>query len=646
MHFYLVAPTIRAHLEGYFTYQSIQNLAAGSLVLVEIGRRQSPAVVIKKVVKPSFETKPIIGVLHPKPLPPALLKTALWLEEYYASPISSVWQTLLPRGLAVKRRGQSPKNTESSIRQKPNFRLNTAQQQAIKAILKPSLNTTLLQGVTGSGKTAVYIELAQQVLTKDKKSVIVLVPEIALTSQLVAEFSHYFKDILLTHSGMSEAERHLVWLEALEATKPRLVIGPRSALFVPLARLGLIVIDEAHEPSFKQDQAPRYSALRTARVLADQHGARLVLGSATPSVSDRFLASKTASAIIRLNAPAKTPGAVDLKLIDSRLRNNFTRHRFFSNQLLTAIETTLDNHQQVLLFHNRRGSASSTMCEHCGWLAVCPHCFVPFVLHGDTFQLVCHVCGLKEKVPTQCPDCGHADVIHKGIGTKLIAEEIGKLFPRARVGRFDGDSQKSDGLDKNYKAIYEGAIDIIVGTQVVAKGLDLPKLAFVGVVQADGGLALPDFASEERVFQLLYQVMGRVGRDEKLSTIVIQSYQPDHPAIQAALHKNYEDFYTYTLAKRRHDHFPPFTHLLKITGTYKSEAAALKATNGLLQNLKKIASADVIFLGPAPAFYERARGTYRWQLILRSSHRQDLVDLLPSVPALRFQTDLDPISLL
>jgi len=424
MNYYLVAPTVRAHLQGLFTYHSPHELALGSLVQVEIGRKASPGVVIKKVSQPEFKTKEITRVLHHTPLPLALLKLAEWLETYYVSPISSVWQTMLPRGLATKRRVVAEKAAPLKVRKRPDFTLNKAQQAAIKQIEKSPAATTLLQGVTGSGKTAVYIELAKKTLLEDKKSAVILVPEIALTSQLVAEFSHYFANILLTHSGMTEAERHKIWLTALEADRPRLVIGPRSALFMPLSNIGLIVVDEAHEPSFKQEQSPRYSALRAARVLATQHGARLVLGSATPSVSDRYLAEKTGTSVVRLDQPAKTPGAIDIKLIDSRLHHNYTRHRFFSNQLIDVIETTLLSKQQVLLFHNRRGSASSTLCENCGWLSICPHCFVPFVLHVDLFQLVCHVCGRKEKVPTQCPDCAHTDVIHKGIGTKLIHEEI------------------------------------------------------------------------------------------------------------------------------------------------------------------------------------------------------------------------------
>ncbi len=645
MNYYLIAPTARVHSDGYFTYSSEKDLKIGSIVMVEIGKKKSPGVVIEKTKKPSFKTKPIIEAVEARPLPKPLLHTAYWLEKYYNSPISNVWQTLLPRGLSKKRRESNSKPHISS-RKKPTFSLNSAQENAVKKIFNSKQTTTLLQGVTGSGKTAVYIELAKKILFEDKKSVIILVPEIALTSQLVSEFTHHFDNILLTHSRMTEAQRHIIWQAALHSKTPRLVIGPRSALFMPLSHVGLIVIDEAHEPSFKQEQSPRYSALRAASVLATHHKAKLVLGTATPSVVDRYLAEHSSGEIVYLPHSAKKTGSVDIELIDNRKRKHFTKHQFLSNELIEAMEKTLEKKQQILIFHNRRGSAPTTLCENCGWIAICSHCFIPLTLHSDAFELRCHVCGLTENVPTNCPECNTANVIHKGIGTKRIFEEVSKKFPHANIARFDSDSTHEDRLESQYKALYDGDIDIIIGTQTVAKGLDLPKLSLVGVIQADGGLSLPDFVSEERVFHLLYQVMGRVGRDDKLSTIIVQTYQPDHITIQSALSKDYENFYTYAVAKRKHDMFPPFCYLLKLTCTYASEKAAMKASLELKKKLQYHAQDLVTILGPTPAFYEKVRGSYRWQLIVKSPKREELVKLLHFVPAAKWQSELDPVSLL
>lgn len=645
MNYYVVAPNIRVHNDGYFTYHSDHILQPGIIVSVEIGSKKATGVVIKKVVKPNFTTKAIVAVITQRPLPGPLLELAVWLEKYYVSPVSNVWQTMLPRGLEKKRR-ENLQLTSQAQRKKNSFSLNAEQERALKKILANKKTTSLLQGVTGSGKTAVYIELAKRVIFKEERSVIIIIPEIALSSQVVAEFSHDFPDIILTHSKLGESERHQQWLRVLNNGTPQLIIGPRSALFMPARDLGLIVIDEAHESSLKQEKAPRYHALRAASVLATLHRASLVLGTATPNIEDRYLAERSEALVATLTTPAKKPGKVSLQLIDSRKKDLFSRHRFLSNSLLEAIKKTLADGQQVLLFHNRRGSAPVSLCEHCGWTAACARCHVPLVLHNDHYQLICHICGYKETVPSNCPECHKPGIIHKGVGTKLVVEELVKLFPQARIARFDADNDIADSLQQQYQTVYDGKVDIIVGTQIVAKGLDLPRLAMVGVIQADSGLSLPDFYSEERVFQLLYQVMGRVGRDEKLSTIIVQTFQPDRLPIQAALKKDYQLFYDDALQKRKADNFPPFTFLLKLTCVYPSEKTAAAAAQKLKKKLEALALPGILILGPSPSFYERVGATYRWQLLVKSSKRRTLIELLEHVPPAKWQTELDPVSLL
>jgi primosomal protein N' (replication factor Y) len=316
----------------------------------------------------------------------------------------------------------------------------------------------------------------------------------------------------------------------------------------------------------------------------------------------------------------------------------------FSIPLITGITETLKAGQQVLIFHNRRGSAPITLCDHCGWSAACPRCFIPLTLHTDEFRLRCHLCNHVERIPTSCSECHHADIIHKGIGTKRVEEELKKLFPAARIARFDGDTK--DGVDVHYQRLYDGDIDIIIGTQVVAKGLDLPNLRFVGVVQADSGLSLPDYQSAERVFQLLAQVAGRVGRNEHASTVVIQSYQPTHPSVSFGVQRDYSGFYAWCLAERTRAHFPPFTHLLRLIAVYKTEAGAIRASRELTKTLRAHAPHTVEIIGPAPAFYERVRDTYRWQIILKSPVRATLIDMLQHLPAKGWHSELDPISLL
>ena len=646
MEYYLVSPLQIVHQrESTLTYQHDGPLQPGQIVNVSVGKKTAPAMVVKRTKKPAFTTKTIDTIITEQPIPLPLLRLNEWLAGYYMSHPVAVWKTMLPAGLAKKRR-VTKKPASHHKRERTHLLLNKAQEAAFSAIQNRAPETTLLHGITGSGKTAIYIELAKSALEQGR-STIVLVPEIALTSQIVADFSAHIEDLIVTHSGMTEATRHTTWLEALNSNKPRVVIGPRSALFTPLKNIGLIVIDECHEPSYKQEKAPRYSAVRAASILAKEHGAQLVLGSATPSVSDYFLAKKQSSdSIIEINQLARK-GAVlpKVSVVDMKKYLNFNRSQFLSDTLLDQLTSTLAAGHQALIFHNRRGSASTTLCENCGWSAACPRCFIPQTLHTDKFELRCHLCNHVERVPTHCPECGAADIIHKGIGTKRIESELKKLFPSARIARFDGDNTSDETVDSNYQNLYDGTIDIIIGTQVIAKGLDLPKLRFVGVVQADSGLALPDYQSAERTFQLLAQVSGRVGRNEHESHVAVQSYQPEHPAVKYGLARDFESFYEYAIAERKRANFPPYTYLLKMTCTYKSEAASIRATRVLANTLRPHLN-GMELLGPTPAFYERVRDSYRWQLIVKSPRRGDLARLIEHIPPTHWQYELDPISLL
>lgn len=647
MEYYLVSPLrVIGRVGQTLTYHADTSLRAGQIVSVSVGKKTVPAVVLQKTTKPEFETKAIDSVIADTPLPTPLLKLHTWLSEYYVSHPVAVWQTMLPSGLLKKRRNKPTKRSQH-LRERTHFVLNKPQKTALDAMLSRPVGTTLLHGITGSGKTALYIELAKQTLAEGR-SVIILVPEIALTSQIVADFTAHIEDVMVTHSTMTEATRHTTWLEALHADKPRVVIGPRSALFTPLRDIGLIVIDESHEPSYKQEKSPRYSALRAASVLASEHSARLILGSATPAIADYYLAGqRDPSSIVRLDKLART-GAVlpKVTVVDMTKHHNFNRSQFLSDSLLDQLSETIALGHQALLFHNRRGSAPVTLCENCGWSAACPRCFVPLTLHADQYKLRCHLCNHQERVPTHCPECKDARIIHKGIGTKRIAEELAKFYPDATIARFDGDNADAETVDSRYQDLYDGKIDIIVGTQVIAKGLDLPKLRFVGVVQADSGLALPDYQSAERVFQLLAQVSGRVGRNEHASHVVIQSYQPEHPSVKYGVQRDYAQFYDYALSERKRANYPPYCYLLKMTCTFKTEAASIRAAQTLARSLRPRLSPHMELLGPTPAFYERVRDSYRWQLIIKSPQRGDLARLIEHIPPTHWQYELDPVSLL
>lgn len=646
MHYYEVAPIQIIRLDSeFFTYSSKNKLEIGQIVKVEVGKKVLTGVILKETKKPTYPTKDIVSAIESQPLPSQLVDLALWLSKYYIAPLATVLQTILPRGLDKKRRANNNQHNIAK-RDRTNIVFNKQQLEVINTIKNTTSGTFLLQGITGSGKTEVYIEIARQTISSGK-SVIVIVPEIALTSQLISEFSQHFDNLLLTHSKMTESARHIVWSEALTCDAPRIVIGPRSALFTPLKDVGAIIIDEAHEPSLKQDQSPKYSALRAATILGRLHKAKVIFGSATPSLVDRYLAERSSQPILKLDEVARENSLPpSIKLIDMTKRDNFKKHRFLSDSLIEQINNTLSLKKQVLIFHNRRGSTSTSLCDKCGWTANCKNCHLPLSLHADQHNLRCHICGFSSNIPTSCPTCKNVGIIHKGIGTKLIESELRKLFPGANIARFDADNSTNEAINTQYDNLYTGDIDIIIGTQIVAKGLDLPHLRTVGIIQADTGLSIPDFNSNERTFQLLAQAVGRVGRNHHDTQVIVQSYQPTHPSVVNGLTQNYEAFYKEALIERQNGLFPPFTHLLKLTCIYKTEAATIKNSKKVADEFKKALNNDVKILGPTPAFYERQNNTYRWQLILKSPKREYLIDAIKLIPKTHWQSELDPTSLL
>ena len=648
MEFYEVSPVgIIGHDITVLTYGFSEKLSIGTIVEIPVGKRTLAGVILRHVSKPDFETKDITHVLIDKPLPPGLLSLHKWLSDHYTTHPGTVWQTMLPAGLGKKRRKLAPKPAPGPTERKADITLTNDQIAAISKLVKMKSGTAILRGITGSGKTEVYKALALEAAARGKSSII-LVPEIALTAQLVDEFRCDFDNVIVTHSGQTEAERFATWKSALDTTGPTIVIGPRSALFLPLCNLGLIVVDECHEPSYKQEKAPRYNALRAASVLAEANKSRLVLGSATPLIADVYTARKLGRPIVEMTTLARRDAVKpETTIIDMTRRDAFSRtSQIFSKMLIEEIEKVLHSKRQVLLFHNRRGTASVTLCENCGWIATCPRCYLPLTLHADKFELRCHICGHSEKPQTKCPDCNYANIIHRGIGTKRIEEEITRLFPEAHVKRFDGDSARGEGVHDLFSELKRGEIDIIIGTQTVAKGLDLPNLALVGIVQADAGLVLPDFSASERTFQLIAQATGRVGRSQARTRVIVQTFQPVHPAVICGSAQDYDKFYEDEIKNRQLGHFPPFTHLLKMTCAYKTEHGAINAAKKLAAEIRSEFGDQVKILGPAPAFYERQRDNYRWQIVVRSASRAKLSQIAAKVPLTKWQVELDPNSLI
>lgn len=640
MHYYEICPIgSPSGKQIFLTYSSATRLNIGIAVLIPFGKKQKKGIVWKSVKSPDFATKPIIDV-YKEQLPEELMELSQWISSYYSTDLSLVLMAMLPSGIGIKRR--IPKANPPIYPSDKLHPLSVSQNNAVSVLLNSSNTTHLLHGVTGAGKTRVYQELTKHYLALNQ-SVIILVPEIALTPQLFNNFSQLSGDVIALHSKLTPAQRHNTWNKIRQTDKPFIIVGPRSALFTPLKHIGLIVVDECHEPSFIQDRQPKYSALRVARKLADIHKAKLVLGSATPSITDYYYATQTKTPIVEMLEPVHSYDR-SVKIIDSRDRSSFTRHPIFSNDILLALENALQNSEQSLLFHNRRATARSALCSSCGWSAQCKDCLTPMRLHHDTHKLKCHICGKQTPLPPACPDCSQPNIEFKGFGSKRIEQEIHKLFPHAKIARFDSDTIENMQLHNRYNELSSGEIDIIIGTQSLAKGLDLPRLSTIGIISSDTELHIPDFSSSERAFQLISQVIGRAGRKGQKSQIIIQTLNPENNVIQTAKSQDYIKFYKQELNERRQAHLPPFTFLLQLQIGYKQMTTSENHAAKLKKEINsKWPKATV--RGPNAAFHEYRSGNYFSQLVVTSQSRQTLQEIISILPS-KWQYTLDPYNLM
>lgn len=646
MFYYEVIPgSSQFHGKTALTYCSSLELPIGSVVVVPLRRASVLGVVVAKVEKPKFATKEIAKPVIKEPIPGELIKLLGWLAGYYPAPLGSLAQLLLPGGLLRKRELAAPLGLSAAKHLKPLPPLTKEQLAAIEIIDTPGANSALLHGDTGSGKTRVYLELAQQTLAKGR-SVLLLTPEIGLTPQLEERVKNSLDaPVIIVHSQLTPAAKRAVWLQIIQANQPVVVIGPRSALFTPISKLGLIVIDEAHDQAYKQEQLPHYVTARVAARLAELHGARLLQGTATPLISDYYLASVKKAPIARLTErPAGDHTDRQITVVDLRNRQQFSRQPHLSNELLGAIQQALSQRQMSLVFLNRRGTARVVLCQICGWQATCPTCDLPLTFHGDAHQLRCHTCGYSQNAPSNCPSCGSADIIFKSIGTKALVDELQAVFPEAKIGRFDTDNLKADRLEQQYKKIAAGELDILVGTQLLAKGLDLPKLTVVGIAVADTSLYLPDYTADEHTFQLLTQVIGRVGRGHAHGQVIIQTYAPENLAIQAVVRQDWPNFYQKELSERQRYDFPPFYHLLKLSCSRASSKSAQTAANRLAEMLHS-SNLRLKIGQPTASFFEKIGGRYHWQIILRAKDRSELLKATKLLPS-GWSFNLDPSNLL
>lgn len=634
----------------------------GQEVLVPLRNRQVRAVVVGSTNKtPKYALKPITEVFPEKQVwTKKHLKLAEWVATYYCTSLGLVIKTMLwPRLKRIK------KTAASSTKISTKFPRLTADQatayQPVEQALKAQKNQSfLLHGVTGSGKTEIYMRAIRETLAQ-KKQTILLVPEISLTPQNIERFAARFgaDKLAILHSKMTGGEKFTEWQKIVQG-QAKIIIGPRSAIFAPVQNLGLIIIDEEHDASYKQyDQKPRYHAREVALKLAELTSSVVILGSATPSLDSYHQAKSKKHTLLEL--PERYSGGLELpevEIVDMRQEIKKKNYSIFSETLTETLEKVLADNKQALLFINRRGAATFVMCRDCGYVVECPNCNVSLTYHLQNSptsdkDLRCHHCNYQTSSPTLCPECDSQFIKYFGTGTQKVETELRKSFPTAKIARADRDTMgDKNSHQKIFHDFSAGKYDFLIGTQMITKGWDLPNVDLVGIITADVLFNFPDFRSNERAFQLITQVAGRTGRGQKRGQVILQTYNPKNAIIKAAAKHDYHKFYQAEIKERQDLNYPPYSQLVKIICQHRQENKVIEQVTALAKNIRQAIIKDklpVEVLGPAPAFFSRVRNRHRWNIICKiklGATASCLNLLLPAASQMDCIVDIDPEDLL
>ena len=630
------------------------DIVPGHRVTVPFGRRNSYGFVVSLGTDaPEVETKPISGAGDEPLLLPHQIELARRVADHYWVPLIECIRAMLPP--RVRRTGTT--GSRASTRQRRHTRLlelatdATAHEtvdltdEQLEALSVVAGNpVSLLHGVIASGKTEVYLAAAEQALAQGLR-VLLLVPEISLTPQLVQHVrARLDAPIAILHTQLTELERAQQWWRARRG-EARVVLGSRSAVFAPIPRLGLICLDEEGSSTYKQDRTPRYETGWVARQLAAVSGARLVMGSATPSVATYYEADRGEVALARLAHRVRGHDA-EVELVDMRDEAAAGNRQPLSRRLVEVVTRTLENEEQSILYLNRRGLATYVMCRDCGRSVQCLGCSVALVQHAEIDGLICHYCGYARAMPSVCDHCGSRNIRALGLGTQRLEGLVKRMWPEARVLRLDSDVARGpDSYFRIWEEFSERRADILVGTQLVTRGLDLPAVTCVGVVDADLPLHFPDYRSAENTFALVAQVSGRAGRTGRPSRVVVQTSNPDHSSLRCAASNDYEGFYRAELPARQAFVFPPFAELAVLTRTDRDDAraaaAAREAAESIASGLLKEGIEGIRVMGPSPAFIHRLRGEYRWRVTLKGDRLERARHLAPR--GKDWSYDIDPV---
>ncbi|SDM02837.1 primosomal protein N' [Bacillus sp. OK048] len=513
--------------------------------------------------------------------------------------------------------------------------LTPDQQRAIGPILDSIennlYNVFLLYGVTGSGKTEIYLQSIQNVIEKGREA-IVLVPEIALTPQMVNRFKGRFGNLVaVLHSGLSAGEKYDEWRK-IQRKEVKVVVGARSAIFAPFENLGIIIIDEEHETSYKQEEMPRYHAREVAIERAQKNNCPVVLGSATPALESFARAQKGVYKLLSLPNRMNKRALPAVEIIDMREELRAGNRSMFSRKLFELLKERIDRKEQSVLFLNKRGHSSFVMCRDCGYVMNCPNCDISLTYHRVKEQMKCHYCGYECHVPHQCPECSSDYIRYFGTGTQKVEDELGKILPEAKVIRMDVDTTGKKGAhERLLKEFHEGKADILLGTQMIAKGLDFPNITLVGVLSADTMLHLPDFRSSEKTFQLLTQVSGRAGRHELPGEVIIQTYTPEHYSVELAGTQDFDLFYNREMMMRKAHHYPPYYYLALITISHEQLMAVVTATEKIAAFVRSRLSNHAVVLGPAASPIPRINNRYRYHCLIKYKREPELTKTLKTI---------------
>ncbi len=628
-----VIPTTRTNIDlEVFSYsvpkELEESIKVGSIVTAPFGKKKLRGTVlriknnelrIKNTTK--YKIKDIISINPNFKMPKSYLSIVDWISKYYFCSKGEALSLFMPPEMKNPRKKSEEKDEKHEEHLK---KLNTEQSdifQKLKEKLgKKTKKPALIHGVTGSGKTEVYIHLAKEVL-KTGKQVVVLVPEIILTPQTVERFEEAFGgEISLMHSKISRSEKYHCYQDFISGER-KIIVGPRSALLVPSHNIGLIIIDEEQEDAYKQDKNPRYNTIDLAEKIAEKQNALLILGTATPRVETYFKASTGIYDLFELKNRHNQLLLPPAEVVDLKEEIKKKNYSPLSEKLISNVEATLSKKKQVLLFINRRGTSTFVSCRECGFVENCPNCDIPLIHHINSSgsSLRCHHCDYKKNVPTSCPECQSAKIKFFGSGVEKVEFEIKKLFPKARIKRVDSETIKNKEDHKKFYSDFKNhKIDIAIGTQMLAKGFDIPGVDMVGIVSADVGLHMPHFRAGEKTFRILTQVSGRSGRSHNVGRTVIQTYWPESGAIKAASKHDYELFYNQEIKHRKELDYPPHSQLIRVVSENKSSKKAKEEIEKVSKELKKN---NIDFIGPGLCFFQRIRDKWRYHIIIKSKSK-------------------------